>query len=396
MIIESLPPKIFNLLKEIEEIGFALCLVGGFPRDYLYFNTVGKDLDFEIRPSVKIDNPAQWPAYYKKLHSFLNGRQISFSELPYLITRVNFEDVHLEFSSPRIEKNVPDNFSHHHFEATLDPDLSYDISFKRRDFTINAIGVELHFCDQSEMIVDPFDGMKDLKNEKLKNITDEFFLDSVRFLRLVRFSLKFEKFSIDETLLNNLNKFNLTNLSAHHFKEELFKSRPARFLNKFSELVLTKQLELPENFLVWTKYKFSENLSTKDEILAFVFLQSPDDAAVVARFFSMPEKRLKDLKSFFSSYNAIKNLNESDILKLLTLPNDEALKHPVLQDLKNLEEKKEWRSIILSLEAPSKLAVDWDDWSKINVTQEELGKINPAQRSYYLYYKTLKTKFSHD
>lgn len=397
MIIQSLPPAIFAFLSEVENLGFSLCLVGGIPRDFFYFNTLGNDLDFEIRPREKLDDPIiTWPTFYERLYQFLFEKKIPYTKLPYLITRVFFEGVHFEFSSPRTEKAIPDNYSHHHFEAVLDPHLNYNLSFKRRDFTINAIGVELNFKMQTEKIVDPFEGIKDLKNGILRNITDDFFFDSVRFLRLIRFKLKFERFVIDELLYASLKKFNLAELSVHHFKEELFKSRPGAFLNKFREIVLEKKLNIPNEFILWTKFKFPEKLSTKEELLAFVFLESSEDAHKVVQFFSMPEKKLKDVKSFYHSYENLKRLKRSDLMNILSLPFADALEHSIFKDLKNLEEKKEWRSVLLSGLGDKDLLINWDDWSAVCVNADEFEQINPAQRSYYQFYKTLKMKFSND
>lgn len=396
MITQLISPLLLNFLKDIENLGFSLCLVGGIPRDFFYNKTIGHDFDFEIRPDKKTNQTIDsWPLYYKKLHHYLSEKKILYTELPYLITRAQFLGVHFEFSSPRIEKNIPDNFSHHHFEAILDPGLDYGLSFSRRDFTINAIGIELHLKKGEERIVDPFLGVKDLKEGVLKNITDDFFLDAVRFLRLIRFKLKFEKFNIDPSLYQNLSKFNLTKLSLHHFKEELFKSRPGAFLNKFREIVMEQQLTIPPGFQFWLNYNFPENLATQDELLFFVFLQKAEDAQTLAQFFSMPEKRLKDLKSFYQSYEAVRHLKAAEISQLLALPQEEGLKHPILKDLKNLEEKKEWRRIYPQA-LSTKLLVDWDDWRAIHINNDELAQITPAARSYYQFYKTLKLKFSHD
>ena len=70
MILELLPPPIIKLLKEIEELGFLLCLVGGAPRDFLILQKIGHDLDFEIRPLDKTIHNDQWNSYYKKLIDF--------------------------------------------------------------------------------------------------------------------------------------------------------------------------------------------------------------------------------------------------------------------------------------------------------------------------------------
>ncbi len=389
MIIETLSFELKEFLKEIENLGFTLTIVGGYPRDYIFSKSLGHDLDFEIRANTSIDKET-WPTYYKKLFIFLRGKNISYTELPYLITRFDFGEYKLEFSSPRLEKNKDQDFSHHHFEATLDSNLSHDLSFSRRDFTINAIGVEFDFQKGTDKLIDPYNGVSDLKNKILKNITDDFFNDSVRFLRLVRFKLKFE-FEISKDLYARLGEFNLSKLSVHHFKEEIFKSTPGKFFNLFSKLIKDKSIGIPENFKIWTKYTYPEDLFSKEEILAFVFLRDEKDAELVSVFFSLSENKLRNLKSFYRSYQAVKALNKKDFSKLLNLSKEEALSSEVLKDLKNLEDKKEWLS---PLHLPKKeLLVDWDDWKKVNVENAELNLIKAPLRSYYVYFKAIETKF---
>ncbi|MDD4973146.1 MAG: hypothetical protein PHY93_02290 [Bacteriovorax sp.] len=398
MITKLLSSEIRLFLEDIENLGFSLCLVGGITRDYFLTNKLGVDLDLEIRSAPGLDISVDtWPSYYKKLHRYLIEKNIRYTELPYLITRVCFAEKNFEFSSPREEVDLPGNYTHHHFQAILDPKLSYDLSFKRRDFTINAIGIELHLKSPlSEKLIDPFNGLDDLKNGILRNITEEFFLDSVRFLRLIRFKLKFENFVIEDKLFSKINFFNLSALSIHHFKEELFKSLPGKFLNLFSHLVLSKKLVIPEDFKFFTKYTFPDSLSTKEELLAYVFLQNEDDAGKVSSFFSMPEKKLKDLKSFTTSFDAIQQMHKEDFLSILKLPTEEALKHELFKDLKNLDEKREWQFILnLGLEGNA-ILIDWNNWKNIKVSTTELSLLAPSLRSYYQYYKTLKKVLLND
>lgn len=392
MIIELLPPDIFQFLEEIESLGFSLCLVGGITRDYFLTQKLSYDLDFEIRPSQLLENFTDvWPSYYKKLHSYLIEKKLNYTELPYLITRVHFRDRYFEFSSPRTEISISGNYTHHHFQATLDPNLTYQASFRRRDFSINAIGIELKLkSSEPEKIIDPFNGIDDLKNKVLRNISDEFFLDSVRFLRLIRFKLKFENFVVEDKLFSKLDLFNLAELSIHHFTQELFKSQPGAFLNFFSELVILKKLKIPENFKFWTKYTFPVALSTREELLAYVFLQNENDAHQILVFFSMPDKKLKDLKSFVRSFEAIQRLKKQNFLDLLALPTEDALKNEIFKDLKNLEEKKEWRHILNLISGTNELLIKWSDWSNVSVDEVELNLIDPPLRSYYKYFKTLK------
>ena len=389
MIIEKLPTDLKIILGEIESLGFTLTLVGGTPRDFIFRDVLGHDLDFELRANTFIEKKS-WPTYYQKLLSFLKNKNISFTELPYLITRFDLGNFKCEFSSPRLEINKEDDFSHHHFEADLDSNLDYYSSFKRRDFTINAIGIELNLKEDRDKIIDPFEGIRDLEHGLLKNISSDFFFDAVRFLRLIRFQIKFDHFVIDEKLYSRLGEFNLSKLSKHHFIEEIFKSNPGMFFNLFSKIVKDQKLEIPSEFSVWTKFTYPENLHSKEEILGFVFFQNVKYAQDVSRFFSLPEKKLRDLISFYKSYEVIYECTKDDFLKILTEVKEEGLKDPLLKELKNLEDKKEWREL---LHFPKKeLIISWEDWEKIKLDTNELNLLDAPLRSFLIYYKAIEVK----
>lgn len=391
MIIERLPSPVLKLLGEVEALGFILTLVGGSPRDWLFADVVEVDLDFEIR-AKSVVSISDWPLFYKRLPDFLASQGLNPKVLPYLITRVEVDGFSLEFSSPRTEVNLPDNFSHHHFEATLDSSLDYLESFRRRDLTINAIGLQLDVERKSETLVDPYQGAIDLKNGILRHVSDDYFNDSVRFLRLIRFQLKFNRFIMDGDLLNKLSRFNLSKLSVHYFKEELGKSDAGKFLNLFSELVKTHHLELSPEFQIWTKYTYPSGLLGKEEILGFVFLQNKEDAEKVAAFFQMPSKTMKDLLSFADSLDKL-TATTKDLLETLAGKSQlEILAHPLMKECRNLEEKKIW---IKHLHMDERhLAFGPSDWDGVTATPEELASLAPSVRSYYPYYKALLRKFN--
>jgi len=76
--------------------------------------------------------------------------------------------------------------------VTLEEDLS------RRDLTINAIAES----PEGE-VVDPFGGVEDLKNRRLRHVSPAFSEDPVRILRVARFAARFASFGFyiaDETL----------------------------------------------------------------------------------------------------------------------------------------------------------------------------------------------------
>lgn len=404
MIIERLPTAIADFLREVESLGFVLTLVGGGPRDLIFADSLGKDLDFEIRANREVET-AQWPLYYQRLLEFLKQKKTSFKVLPYLITRVEIDAFKLEFSSPRIEKSLEENFTHHHFEATLDSRLDYKLSFKRRDFTINAIGLKLNMQQMRDEIVDPWNGVDDLKNGLMRAISEDFTHDSVRFLRLVRFQIKFNRFVMAPELIASLKQFNLTKLSVHHFKEEMFKSIPGKFLNLFNKLINQHHLAVSNEFNWIKEFTFHPELMTKEEILGFVFLQNKSAAEKVSAFFNLPAKCLKDLQSFIQSWENLSLISVSTLQMMAAKDYAETLTDSFFKDCRNIDEKKIWiKHLRLTSHHSSydsfcdpfwDLPFGPEDWASITLSAEEKNAVAPAQRSYLIYVVALKRKYTH-
>lgn len=374
------------LLREIEGTGFLLCLVGGAPRDFLLNGSVSLDLDFEVRnQDISV------------LKKFLTSKKISYTTLPYDILRVPFKTYDLEFSSPRIEKNLPNNKTHHHFEAVLVADLPYEEAFKRRDFTLNAIGIELDMQADSEKVIDPFGGVKDLEKKILKYINADFFLDSVRFLRLIRFSIKYD-FSIDSKILKDIGKFNLLKLSKHHFLEEMMKSKaPGRFINKFNELVNLYKLEIWDEYLVIQGIRFSDSCDSKEDLLVCAYFEDKSKCESLANFLKLSDKKLKDLKSFEQSFKKVSNVSIETLRTIANTPLSQIKDFEILKELKNLEEKKEWRKYFLERQdiSQKKLFVSWKDWEDVIIDNKERDALPLAFRSYLKFHKALQ-RVSHD
>jgi tRNA nucleotidyltransferase (CCA-adding enzyme) len=79
-------------------------------------------------------------------------------------------------------------------EVTLEEDLG------RRDLTINAIASSAEWTGAAG-IIDPYDGVRDLRDKVLRHVTHAFHDDPVRILRVARFAARFTDFSVaPETL----------------------------------------------------------------------------------------------------------------------------------------------------------------------------------------------------
>lgn len=231
--------EIFGLTSEVKHFlniviseGFSLTLVGGASRDYFLKNRLPFDLDFELRGSETLDEE-EWS---QKIRHLLNILQKSFQIefLPFLILRVKVGDYDIELSSPRIEVYQEKEFyGHSDFQASCLPGLEFEKSFSRRDFTINAIGIQ---WSEDYEIIDPFNGLDDLQSMILRPCGYDFFKDPVRFLRMIRFKLKFDAVLAPE-LEENLQEFNIRGLSFFYLFKEAVKSQFFPFFNEFFSLI---------------------------------------------------------------------------------------------------------------------------------------------------------------
>ena len=230
-IFESLPDDVAQFLELTVHRGFRLCLVGGAVRDYLRQGLLGTDLDFEVR---HIDNTSLL-AQLEKLAKDFNGEQLAFG-----IVRIKLGNYEVELAPPRVEHFLKNNHSHKNFTVDIDSSLEFSTSFKRRDFTINAIGVDY----TTKQLVDPFNGQSALKNKILTQCSDDFVFDPVRFLRAMRFHVFFG-YQFSDSLKLVFENMNLGELTEHYFVYESVKSCDLfKFFNVFFNTIDTYQVPL--------------------------------------------------------------------------------------------------------------------------------------------------------
>jgi tRNA nucleotidyltransferase (CCA-adding enzyme) len=147
-------------------------IVGGWVRDRL-LGIDSKDIDVEVY-GVPAD------ALRDLLVTF--GRVDAVGE-SFTVYKVAGLDVSL----PRRESKT--GRGHKGFTVTGDPALPYGEAFRRRDFTVNAIGWD----PLSEDYIDPFAGRDDLSRRLLRAV-DPFTFgdDSLRVLRAIQLAARFE------------------------------------------------------------------------------------------------------------------------------------------------------------------------------------------------------------
>ncbi len=101
-----------------------------------------------------------------------------------------------EYALARMERKSGQGY--HGFEVFYDSSVSLEEDLIRRDLTINAMAQ-----DADGQIIDPYGGLKDLKNCQLRHVSAAFAEDPLRVLRVARFVAKLAQFNFavaDETL----------------------------------------------------------------------------------------------------------------------------------------------------------------------------------------------------
>jgi tRNA nucleotidyltransferase (CCA-adding enzyme) len=90
-----------------------------------------------------------------------------------------------DVSLPRAESKS--GTGHKGFVITSDPHMDPKAAAARRDFTVNAIGVDL----ATGALVDPWHGVADLERGLLRHVSEAFDEDPLRVLRLAQFAARF-------------------------------------------------------------------------------------------------------------------------------------------------------------------------------------------------------------
>lgn len=92
-------------------------------------------------------------------------------------------------------KNAP---GYKGFEVHATPEVTLDEDLQRRDLTVNAIAK-----DENGELIDPYNGVADIRNKILRHVSPAFSEDPVRILRVARFAARYAHLGFtvaDETL----------------------------------------------------------------------------------------------------------------------------------------------------------------------------------------------------
>lgn len=167
-------------------------LVGGQVRD-LILGRPSDDFDFVIR-----NLSAQQVEDFLTQYGAINLVGKSFGVFIFRPTIANLTQ-EIEIALPRTDKSF-NTGGYRDFEIQTDPNLPIEEDLKRRDFTINAMALNISTGE----IIDPFDGQGDCERKIITAVGDplqRFQEDYTRMLRAVRFAAQL-LFKIEDKTLD--------------------------------------------------------------------------------------------------------------------------------------------------------------------------------------------------
>jgi len=190
----TLNSPLFKVLRDCaQELHLETYVIGGFVRDHLLGRGVKKDIDLVVIGSgIELAQAVQ-----KKLKG---AKEVQIFKT-YGTAMIHWKGIDIEFVGARKESYSKESRNPIVAPGTLEDDQ------ERRDFTVNALALSLNE-ENFGALLDPFNGIRDLKEKRLKTPLDPditYSDDPLRMLRAIRFATQLD-FKIEPHSLKAIEK----------------------------------------------------------------------------------------------------------------------------------------------------------------------------------------------
>ena len=308
-------------------------LVGGALRDIL-LNLVPKELDFCINGEI-----TEFKEFIKE------NQQLKIIKVSEFETyKILFKEKIYDFSVTRKESYIPKGSlpKINAFNVDIETDL------KRRDFTINSIAMNIK--NDLDELIDPHNGINDIKNKIIKIIHNESFKDDpTRAYRAIKFAKRYN-FKIDKSSLKNLidSVEYIKVLSKERIKNEIEKiCKELNFIQILNDL---KKIDILKYFFELDPLKIKVKNNEIDNWLFLIYEIRKIDYSKNNSFFSeynFSKKFKEKINNLIFVTNLIEK-NGTDFYKKITENDFNILKKIDIDDfiLLSLIENKDSKKII--------------------------------------------------
>ncbi len=192
--ISALKNPIFRTIsKAASNLNLESYVIGGYVRDFLLKRGEAKDIDI-----VAVGSGIELA---EELSTLLPGKPKVSVFKTYGTAMLKSGGIELEFVGARKESYSEESRNPAVQNGTLEDDQN------RRDFTINALALNLG-ADNFGELLDPFNGMEDLKNRTIRTPLDPditYSDDPLRMMRAIRFATQLD-FTIEKNSLEAITK----------------------------------------------------------------------------------------------------------------------------------------------------------------------------------------------
>lgn len=308
-------------------------LVGGAVRDIL-LNLVPMELDFCINGEI-----TEFKEFIKE------NQQLKIIKVSEFETyKILFKEKIYDFSVTRKESYIPKGSlpKINAFNVDIETDL------KRRDFTINSIAMNIK--NDLDELIDPHNGINDIKNKIIKIIHNESFKDDpTRAYRAIKFAKRYN-FKIDKSSLKNLidSVEYIKVLSKERIKNEIEKiCKELNFIQILNDL---KKIDILKYFFELDPLKIKVKNNEIDNWLFLIYEIRKIDYSKNNSFFSeynFSKKFKEKINNLIFVTNLIEK-NGTDFYKKITENDFNILKKIDIDDfiLLSLIENKDSKKII--------------------------------------------------
>lgn len=189
---EKLSHPVFKIIGDlVDQQGLKCFVIGGYVRDMI-LDRPSKDIDIVVLGSgIELARQVAKKAGIKNVNYFK-----SFGT-----AMLHHDEYEIEFVGARKESYRRNSRKPIVEDGTLEDDQ------KRRDFTINSLAISLNKVSFGEMI-DPFNGLEDLRNKVIRTPLDPditYSDDPLRMIRAIRFSAQLD-FTIEKESLKAISR----------------------------------------------------------------------------------------------------------------------------------------------------------------------------------------------
>lgn len=314
-----------ELCRIIEEEGYEAYIVGGCVRDIVEWYNAGANEDPEIHDvDIATNMPIDDLYACKKFRCTSNNGE-AHGTIVVLYGGYSYEVTQFRTDGDYSDGRHPDSVK---FTKSFKDDTD------RRDFTINAMGID---CEGN--VIDYHNGVEDLEMRVLRTVgnpNERFSEDSLRIIRAMRFAARFGLDIEDETMeAITAGVHKLSNIARERIGAELMKTAEyghKPFYDVISLLIKSGANEIidPEVLIDWKNAKRLIRTCVLDEkavLMACLFNNIPKENLKKAiDLFRYDNNLLKLLTYIYSNTDVVKN-PEIDIVRAVKVITNKDIYH---------------------------------------------------------------------